>query len=175
MSHPRSSKKRPLAGPAEEEALLAAARRLSPECYEVVFLLLSTGIELRSLSRLTWREVLPDALLWRRPRGRGDLRVPVTDPAVAAAAASFASRPHRSSDQLDRLVRAAFRATRVPALRGGSAMTLRLTACAALLREGASPAEAARSLSLPPALALSLAHDLGAPASPRAPAHGEEE
>lgn len=160
MSNPRSSKKRPLASPAEEAALLAAARELSREHYEVVLLLLSTGIELRSLSRLTWREILPDALLWRRTRGRGDLLVAVNDPAVAGAAASFAGRPHRSSDQLDRLVRAAFRATRLPQLNGGSAMTLRLTRCQAALRAGESPQRAAASLSLAPALVRALAADL---------------
>jgi hypothetical protein len=160
LSHPRSSKKRPLASPAEEAAVLAAAGRLSREHYEVVLLLLSTGIELRSLSRLTWREILPDALLWRRARGRGDLRVAVEDPAVAAAAASFAGRPHRSSDQLDRLVRSAFRATRLPQLKAGSAMTLRLTRCAAALRAGQTPERAAASLSLAPALVRALAADL---------------
>ena len=175
MSHPRSSKKRPLAGPAEEAAVLGAARGLSREHYEVVLLLLHTGIELRSLSRLTWREVLPDALLWRRPRGRGDLRVPVADPELAAAAASFAGRPRRSSDQLDRLVRGAFRATHLPHLRGGSAMTLRLTRCAAALRAGERPARAAATLSLAPAIVRAVEADLARHGALPPPAAREEE
>jgi integrase len=172
MPRPRSSLKRPLQTPAEADAVLAAARSLSPAHHEVVLLLLATGIELRALSRLTWREVLPDALLWRRPRGRGDLRVPVSDPRVAAAAASLAERPPRSCDQLDRLVRAAFRATGAPGLHGGSAMTLRLTHCAALLRQGLRPEEAAQRLSLAPALVRHLAAERAR--APAAPDEGEE-
>lgn len=175
MPRPRSSLKRPLRDAHEAEAVLEAARGLSPAHHEVVLLLLATGIEVKALARVTWREVLPDALLWRRPRGRGDLHIPLSDPEVARAAASFADRPRRSSDQLDRLVRAAFRATHNPALAGGSPMTLRLTCCAAELRRGARVEEAARALSLPPALVRALAADLGlgGPA-PRASAREEE-
>lgn len=174
MTRPRSSAKRPLDTPRETGAVLAAARRLSAEHYEVVLLLLATGIELKALSRVTWREVLPKALVWRRRRGLGDLRVPFGDAAVAAAAASFASRPRRSTDQLDRLVRASFRATGQPALAGGSPMTLRLTRCAQALQQGLAPEEAAAALSLSPALVRRLAAQEARPGRPvSAPAEEE--
>ena len=156
MTRPRSSLKRPLTDPDDIRAVLEAARRLGPAHHEVVLLLLTTGIELRAIARVTWREVYPDALLWRRPRGRGDLRDPL-EPEAAAAAAALADRPRRSSDQLDRLVRAAFRATHKAHLAGGSAMTLRLTRLAALLRGGVSAEEAAAALCLAPALVRAVA------------------
>lgn len=154
----RSYKKRPITDPALVLALLDAARRVSEEHWEVVLILYRTGIEVQALRKITWREFVDGKLEWKRPKRRETLQIPVNDPELLRAVRGFIRRPRRSPDQLDRLVREARDAAGLPELAGLSPMTLRLTRCWLMLREGDSPASVARQLALAPALVREVAN-----------------
>lgn len=153
----RSYKKRPITDPAQVAALLDAARRVSEEHWEVVFILYRTGIEVQALRKITWREFVDGRLEWRRPKRRETLKIPVEDPELLQAVRGFIRRPRRSADRLDRLVKEARDAAGLPELEGLSPMTLRLTRAWLMLREGHAPETVARELALAPALVREVA------------------
>jgi len=153
---PRSSRKLPITEPAHLRAVLRGARRLSPEHLEVVVILYRTGIEVKALSKVTWRDFVQGELIWKRRRRRDDVHIPIGDPDLAETLRAFISRRRRSSDQLDRLIAAAFRESRVPELARASPITLRLTRCWLELGSGRSPDEVARTLALPSAVVREL-------------------
>jgi integrase len=141
------------------DALLASAGRLSREHWEVVVILLKTGIEVEALSRITWRDLSEDKMSWRRPK-RGDVVVfPLDDEDLRKAIWGFIRRPRRSPDQLDRLVRQARRASGMPELEGVTALSLRLTRCLVLMNEGMSAESVARLLAIKPAILEQVARE----------------
>ncbi len=165
-SPPRSTKKRPITDGAQMAALLDAAKRLSLEHWEVVLILYRTGIEVKALSKVTWRDFVQGKLIWRRPKKREELHIPVDDDELLRAVRGFIARPKRSSDHLDRLVSQAVRETRLRELSGASPMTLRLTRCYLMLSEGRPAEGVARQLALAPALVRELEASLFAPSPP---------
>jgi len=157
----RRAGKGPIKEKAHVEALLAAAAGLSREHWEVVTILLRTGIELEALSRVTWRDLSKDKLSWPRPDSGEKLSFPLDDPDLTKAVWGFIRRRRRSPDQLDRLVRQARKASGLPELEGVTSLSLRLTRCLELLEGGMSPAEAARVLAVKPAIVLRVAREAG--------------
>lgn len=152
-----SPKKRPITDPEHVQALLSAARRLSNEHWEVVTILYRTGIEVHALSKITWRDYVQGWLVWKRPKRRETLRIPVDDDEMVRAVRGYIARPRKSADQIDRLVRDAKNATGLAELANVSPMTLRLTRCWLLIREGRSPESVARQLALAPAIVRGVA------------------
>lgn len=153
--------KGPITKKSHVEALLGAASSLSREHWEVVTILLKTGIELEALSRVTWRDLSKDQLSWPRSSSAGGVSFPLDDPDLRKAAWGFIRRPRRSADQLDRLVRQARKAARRPELEGVTALSLRLTRCLDLLKGGMSPQDVARLLAIKPAVVLQVAREAG--------------
>lgn len=149
--------KRPITNPKHVQALLAAAHRLSSEHWEVVMILYRTGIEVHALSKVTWRDFVQGWLIWKRPKRRETLRIPVDDDDLLRAVRGYIARPRKSADQIDRLVRDAKNATGLRELATVSPMTLRLTRCWLLIQEGRSPESVARQLALAPATVGSVA------------------
>jgi integrase len=157
----RRVQKGPLTQAAHIEALLSAASGLSHEHWEVVTILLKTGIELEALSRVTWRDLSHDRLAWPGSPGAEAVTFPLDDPDLEKAVWSFIRRPRRSADQLDRLVRQARRAAGIPELAGVTALSLRLTRCLELLKGGRAAEDVSRLLAIKPAVVRQVARDAG--------------
>jgi len=153
----RRAKKRPIVDSRQLEELLDAAMRLSPEHWEVVLILAKTGIELKALRSISWRDIGDAGLIWRRPKLRDEVTILLDEPDLVRAVDGFVRRPRRSSDRLERLVREAREETRNPELADVSPMRLRLTRCYALLMQGESEERAATLLNLKPAIVHEVA------------------
>ncbi len=165
----RRVQKGPLTDAAHIEALVSAAAGLSREHWEVVTILLKTGIELEALSRVTWRDLSNERLAWPGLRANAAVSFPLDDPQLSKAIWGFIRRPRRSADQLDRLVRQARNAAGLPALAGVTALSLRLTRCLELLHRGMDPDEVSKLLAIKPAVVRQVAREGGLEGVERGP------
>lgn len=159
--------KGPITDPEDIAALLASARELSREHWEVVLILVKTGIEVEALRKLTWRDMRGKNLVWRRPQRREEVIIDLEDSDLANAVSGFLRRPRRSSDQLDRLVIQSRKKAGRKGLSGVTAMSLRLTRCRSMLQEGASAEAVARTLNLKLASVRRVSEQLQSEESPR--------
>lgn len=153
--------KRPITNPADLDALVESARLLSREHWEVVTILYKTGIEVEALSRLTWRDLGDGILVWRRRRRREEVVFRLLDADLAAAVRGFVRRPHRSTDQIDRLVKQARNASGLPSLAEVTPMSLRLTRALTMLEEGMSEESVQRTLNMKAAVVRDVARYQG--------------
>lgn len=147
-----SYKRRPITNPATIQAVLDAARRLSLEHWEIVLILYMTGIEVRALSKITWRDCLPGWLVWNRPKRNETLKIPLNDPDLERAVRGYTSRPRKTPDKIDRMVRDLRKDGALDEFPEFSPMTLRVTRAWLMVEEGQTLGAVARQLSMSPAL-----------------------
>ena len=152
LSKRHSYKRRPITEPATMQAVLDAARRISPEHWEVVMILYMTGIEVRALAKVTWRDYMPGWLLWKRPNRNETLKIPLDDRDLERAVRGYTSRTRKTPDKIDRMVRDVRREAGLDEFPDFSPMTLRVTRAWLMLQEGRSVEAVARYLSMSPAL-----------------------
>jgi integrase len=138
------------------EHWLASAKRISPEHWAVVLILYRTGMEVKALSRVTWRDFVGGELMWKRPKHGETIKVKLHDAELSRAVQIYVAGSRMSSDKIDRLVRSAARATGLAELKDASPMTLRLTRGWMMLQEGRPAQVVASELALPPAIVEEL-------------------
>ena len=152
LSKRHSYKRRPITEPALMQSVLDAARRLSPEHWEVVMILYMTGIEVRALSKVTWRDYMGGWLLWKRPKRNETLKIPLHDRELERAVRGYTSRPRKTPDKIDRMVREVRKEAGLDQIPDFSPMTLRVTRAWLMLQEGLTAEAVSRYLSLSPAV-----------------------
>ncbi len=157
LSKRHSYKRRPITEPATMQLVLDAARRLSPEHWEVVMILYMTGIEVRALAKITWRDYMAGWLLWKRPNRNETLKIPLDDRDLERAVRGYTSRPRRTPDKIDRMVRDVRKEAGLDDFPDFSPMTLRVTRVWLMLQEGRTVEAVARYLSLSPAIVREVA------------------
>lgn len=124
--------------PVEWRRIFEAARRISPEHWAVCMILFETGMHVQSLVELKPEWVLPDKLLWRRPKKEAKqpwIQQPMTK-ILAHALGEFRKYPRKTRFTYFRMVQQVGRAAGRPDL---APMTFRHTRAVRLILQGLPP------------------------------------
>jgi integrase len=132
------------------ERLLQAARDQRPEAWEVVTILVRTGMHISILTKLSEANISGDVLWWERTKKEHQAsnvgkicKVRIRDPDLKAALPPFLGRRRKTVDWYDELIKAAAKDAGMPEV---SALSLRKTRVVHLRRAGLTPEMVARAI-----------------------------